>query len=90
MDATRLQFISTLVDEIALEKPLDFEAFNYDSVKEVAIMGALDMYSDIINNSEMDQADAELTMIATMAYLILENTILWITITKDQKHEKGT
>jgi hypothetical protein len=90
MDATRLKFISELVDEIALEKPLDFESFNYDSVKEVAIMGALDVYNETINNSEMGQDDAELSMVATMAYLILENTILWITITKDRENEKRT
>lgn len=88
MHASRLKFISELVDEIALEKPLDFESFNYDSVKEISILGAIETYTNIINNSEMSQEDAELSMIATMAYLILENTILWITITKDQAHEK--
>ena len=69
-----IQFISELVDEIALEKPLDWESFNYDAVKEVAVVEAVEKYYQLQNESE----DPKLGIMSIMAYLMMENTQLWI------------
>lgn len=76
--ATHLEQINSLVDEIALEKPLDWEAFNYETVKETAIQGALETYLSVINNPEFSEDDAGITFMAIVAYTMMENTMLHI------------
>jgi len=74
----KVEAISQLVDDIALEKPLDWESFNYDSVKEVAILGAIEQVHDIYNSSSLSDDDKETSIAAIIAYLMMENTQLWI------------
>jgi hypothetical protein len=74
--------ISELIDEIALEKPLDWESFNYDSVKQVAILGAIEHYQNIINNQDLNQQEKETALVSILAYLVMENSQLWIEITR--------
>ena len=76
--ATNLKYISELVDEIALEKPLDWESFNYDSVKQVAIDGAVETYLNIINNPELNEEEQGMSFLAIVAYLMMENTQLYV------------
>ena len=76
--ADHLRYISELIDEIALEKPLDWEVFNYETVKETAIQGAIEMYMDVINNTDMTEEDRGMSYLATVAYLMMENTMLHI------------
>jgi hypothetical protein len=85
MNPESLSHLSTLVDDIALEKPLDWESFNYESVKEVAIQGAIDSYIDIINNTALNESEKSLSILSILSYLIMENTMLWITIKKGQQ-----
>jgi hypothetical protein len=77
-----VQAISGLIDDIAFEKPLDWESINYDSAKQVAILGAIEQYQDIINNSKLNDEEKETSLVAVFAYLILENTQLWIEISR--------
>lgn len=76
--ADHLKFISELVDEIALEKPLDWEAFNYETVKETAIHGAVEQYLDVINNQDLGEEEAGISYLAIVAYLMMENMMLHI------------
>ena len=76
--ATNLKYISELVDEIALEKPLDWESFNYDSVNQVAIDGAVETYLNIINNPELNEEEQGMSFLAIVAYLMMENTQLYV------------
>ena len=77
-----IQAISGLIDDIAFEKPLDWESINYDSAKQVAIMGAIEEYQNIINNSKLNDEEKETSLVAVLAYLVLENTQLWIEISR--------
>ncbi len=76
----KVQVISELVDEIAFEKPLDFESFNYESVKQVAILGAIEQYKNIMDSDVLDDCDKETSMVAILSYLVMENTHLWIEV----------
>jgi hypothetical protein len=76
----KIEYISELVDEIALEKPIDFESFNYDSVKQVAILGAIEQYQNIINSENLSDCDKETSLLAIFSYLVMENTMLWIEV----------
>lgn len=81
--AENIQYISEVVDEIALEKPVDWESFNYESVKELAVVEALEHYNEIINNPEMSSEEKHMTIVSIMAYLMMENAQLWIKIKKE-------
>ena len=72
--------VSELVDLISLEKPIDFEAYNFDSAKETAIIGAYGQYKDIINNVDLNEDEKEQSLVSVLSYLILENTILHLEI----------
>lgn len=77
-----LSVISELVDEIALEKPLDWEHFNYEGMRDVAIQGVLEQYFDLIHNVRLNDQLKELSLLAILSYLVMENTQLWLEITK--------
>ncbi len=70
--------IKELVDEIALEKPLDFESLNYEGMRDLAIQGALEQWIDIQNNENLNDEAKELSVLAILSYLIMENSQLWV------------
>lgn len=80
---SNIQFISELIDEISFEKPLDWESINYESIKEIAIIEAFQKYHDIMS---MEVNDREASMVSILAYLMMENTMAWITINKNKIH----
>jgi hypothetical protein len=73
-----LKYISQLVDEIALDKSINWEAYNYDAVKEVAIQGVLEVYYTAVNDNSQTAEEKEISALAIMSYLVLENTVLHI------------
>ncbi len=77
-----LSVIAELIDEIALEKPLDWESYNYKGMRDVAIQGVLEQYFDLIHNPGHNDTFKELSLLAVMSYLVMENTQLWIEIKK--------
>lgn len=66
-----VELLSDLVDETALDKPLDWESLNYESLKQVAILHAIELFQGMPHTQET------LQLMATMAYLLIENTQLW-------------
>lgn len=70
--------VNELVDVIALEKPVDFEAINYEVVRSLSVTSAIEQYTSIMNNPELDEASRQTSLIAIIAYLLTENTVLWI------------
>jgi hypothetical protein len=77
-----VEAISELIDDIALEKPLDWEVINYDSAKQVAILGAIEQYQEIINSPKLNDQEKETSLVSVLAYLVLENTQLWCEISR--------
>lgn len=77
-----IEAISELVDEIALEKPLDWESYNYEATKQVAILGAIEQYYNIINNTKLNDSEKETSLVSVLSYLVLENTQLWVEISR--------
>lgn len=75
-----VELLSDLVDETALDKPLDWEGLNYDAMKIVAITHTIELFKD------MPHTRATLQLMATMAYLFIENTQLW---TENLLHRKS-
>jgi hypothetical protein len=73
-----LRYISQLVDEIALDKSINWEMYNYDAVKEVAIQGVLEVYFTAANDKDQSAEEKEISALAIMSYLVLENTVLHI------------
>ena len=78
--------ISTLVDEIILEKPIDYESVNFEAAKQMAILGGIEQYQNIME-SNMSAGDKKLSLIAVLSYLTLENTVLWITNHKSMRDQ---
>lgn len=74
--AEHLKQINEIVDEIALEKSLDWESFNYETVKETAIQGTLELFLEAINNTDLTEDEKGVMFLSTVAYTIMENTML--------------
>ena len=66
-----VELLSDIVDETALDKPLDWEGLNYDAMKIVAVTYTIELFKDMPHTTET------LQLMATMAYLFIENTQLW-------------
>ena len=69
--ANLVELLSDLVDETALDKPLDWEGLNYDAMKMVAITHTIELFKGMPRSKECIQ------LMAMMAYLFIENTQLW-------------
>jgi hypothetical protein len=82
---SNFHLIKELVDEIALEKPLDFESVNYLGMRDLAIQGALEQYIDIKNNESLNEEAKELSLLAILSYLIMENSQLWVEHLRNKK-----
>ena len=72
-----LDLISELVDESVGDKPIDFEGYNYENLKRLSILGAVQSYMDV-QELEVDDISKQLSVISVLAYLIMENTVLWM------------
>ncbi len=66
-----VELLSELVDETALDKPLDWEGLDYEAMKIVAITHTIELFKDMPHKPET------VLLMATMAYLFIENTQLW-------------
>lgn len=84
----RTDLISELIDEMIIEKPLPYELIKFDSAKEVAILGAIEQYQNIMENKNLDQASKDISMVTVLAYLTLENMMQWVELhnVKSVKH----
>ena len=78
-----LAFISELIDEISIDKPLDWEAYNYEATKEVAIVNAYEKYREIMEHK--DPINREISLVSILAYLMLENSAQWIELMRLKK-----
>lgn len=78
-----IQFISELIDEISIEKPLDWESYNYEATKEIALVNAYEKYHEIM--SCQDEDHREMSMVSILAYLMLENSTQWIELMRLKK-----
>lgn len=67
-----VELLSELVDETALDKPLNWEGLDYEAMKNVAITHTLELFKGVPVNQETIQ------LMAMMAYLFIENTQLWV------------
>lgn len=85
MNAQYLDIVSDLVDDIALDKALDWESYNYENVKKLSVLGAAQSYIDI-EELDVDETSKKLSLMSVIAYLMMENTILWIDNTKMSEH----
>lgn len=72
------QVISDLIDIIAEEAPVDWESLNYEGVKEISIMNALEQVRNLHNNPLLSEEEKEQTLVSILAYLLMENTILHV------------
>ena len=70
--------ISDLVDLIILESPVQFEGYNYESVKEIAVMNSIEQVRGIINNIELYEEEREQSLVSLVAYLLMENTMMHV------------
>lgn len=75
---SNLHLLADLIDDIALESPVDFESLNYEGMRDLAIQGALEQYYDLKNSQTLNEEHKELSIISIIAYLTMENTALHI------------
>jgi hypothetical protein len=83
MNAQDIEFISTLIDDMALDKPIDWESYNYEKTKDLAITQAYVKYQELIENK--DPVAMELGIVSMLAYLMLENAAQWIELMRLKK-----
>lgn len=65
------ELLSELVDETAIDKPLNWEGLNFEAMKPIAIAHVIELFSELPHTART------LQLMATMAYLLIENTQLW-------------
>lgn len=71
-DVELLSVISTLVDECALDKPVNWELLNYEQVKEISVSNVIEIFK------RFPDVGMNIELMTMMAYLLTENTHLWI------------
>ena len=70
--------ISELVDIIALEKPVDFESIDYASIRDLSVLSAMEQIDSVMTNAELADTDKYTSLTAILAYMMVENTTLWV------------
>ena len=76
LSQTHIPYISSLVDDIALDALVDFESVDFESTKELAIAGSIEHLQGILSNGELTPEEKGASIAAIFSYLTLENTIL--------------
>lgn len=79
-----LDAVSELVDEVALDKPLDFEKYNWEAQKKLAILETCETYFGAMD-ADLGVDGYHATIVAIMSYLLIENMILWTMIQENKK-----
>jgi hypothetical protein len=69
-----------LLDEMALPKPIDWESINYEPIRNLSILNALDTYNKISSNDVMGNSEKIMSLLGIIAYLQMENAAQWIMI----------
>jgi hypothetical protein len=54
-------------------------------MRDLAIQGALEQYIDIKNNESLNEEAKELSLLAILSYLIMENSQLWVEHLRNKK-----
>ena len=72
-----LEIISELVDESVGDKPANFEGYDYENLKKLSILGAVQSYMEM-QELDVDDVSKQLSIISVLAFLIMENTVLWM------------
>ena len=65
------ELLSELVDETALDKPLAWEALDYEATKRIAIAHSIELCQ------AQPHTQHTIELMAILAYLLMENTQLW-------------
>ena len=79
--------LAGIIDEMGLDKPIDWESLNYDSMRNLAVLGAIETYENVMSMEGSDTNKA-LTLMSIIGYLQMENAAQWIMLTKEYNEHK--
>ena len=79
--------LAEIIDEMGLDKPIDWESLNYDSMRNLAVLGAIETYENVMSMEGSDTNKA-LTLMSIIGYLQMENAAQWIMLTKEYNEHK--
>ena len=83
-----LRVVADLVDEVALDKPVDWESFKYEHVRDLAVIHSADTYKNIMM-SDINDEEKVVTILSTMAYLMTENAVQWLMLERSRRQEQA-
>lgn len=78
--------INILLDEVALDKDVQWERFNFEEIKKHAIIRSAETFLSI-EELDTDKESKILSAIAIIAYLTIENTYLRLERTLPRKQK---
>jgi hypothetical protein len=70
-----------------LDKPIDWEEMNYESLRNLAVLSAIETYETVMNMQE-SESDQAVTLMSIIGYLQMENAAQWIMLTKEYNEHK--
>lgn len=71
-DQQLASILSELVDECSFDKPLNWESLNFDEIKSTTIHAVIKLFR------QYPQSAQSIEVMSMMAYLLIENTQLWV------------
>lgn len=80
--------LAEIIDEMGVDKPVDWESLNYDTMRNLAVLGAIETYESVMSMSGSETNKA-LTLMSIIGYLQMENAAQWIMLSKEYKDAKA-
>ena len=79
--------IEEYIDTLLLEAPIDYAGINVDAAKYIAIYNAIESHDAILADNSLSDHEKSVAIKSTLAYLLLENTLLWILNKRNNNEE---
>lgn len=79
--------IEEYIDTLLLEAPIEYEGINVDAAKYIAIYNAIESHDAILADTGLSEHERNIAVKSTLAYLLLENTLLWILNKRNNNEE---
>ena len=81
--------LAEIIDEMGLDKPIDWESFDYDAMRNLAVLGAIETYDTVMSMDKHNESEKALTLMSIIGYLQMENAAQWIMLSKEYQDAKA-
>ena len=76
-----IEMIESSIDEIALMeadgvREFEQDDLNYETLKRLVVLKIIELYNNIMNDDSLSTTDKEVSLIAAMTYLSMQNFVI--------------